>query len=99
MLVGFAAEHGEGGLDHARTKLARKGLDAVVLNDISVAGIGFDAPDNEVTIVTADGGELHVPRGRKDDVARAVIEEVQRIRTQKESSGTIRAGTPRPARV
>ena len=36
-LVGFAAEHGEGGLEHARDKLARKGLDAVVLNDIARA--------------------------------------------------------------
>src|SRR3954447_21193384 len=49
-LVGFAAEHGEGdeARDAARGKLERKGLDAVVLNDISRADIGFDAPDNEV---------------------------------------------------
>src|SRR4051794_35842872 len=49
-LVGFAAEHGEG-IEAARGKLARKGLDAVVLNDISRSDIGFDAPHNEVTIV------------------------------------------------
>ena len=56
MLVGFAAEHGDGARRAtARDKLARKGLDAVVVNDISRAGIGFDAADNEVTIVTADG--------------------------------------------
>ena len=42
-LVGFAAEHGEGGLDRARGKLERKGLDAVVLNDISDPAIGFDS--------------------------------------------------------
>ena len=54
-LVGFAAEHGEGGVERAREKLERKGLDAVVVNDISRADIGFDADDNEVTIVTATG--------------------------------------------
>ena len=43
MLVGFAAETGEGGLERARDKLARKHLDLVVYNDVSEAGIGFDA--------------------------------------------------------
>ena len=52
-LVGFAAEHGECGGRGGRGKLERKGLDAVVVNDISRAEIGFDAADNEVTIVTA----------------------------------------------
>ena len=50
---GFAAEHGEGALDYGRDKLRRKGLDAIVVNDISRKDIGFDAADNEVTIVTA----------------------------------------------
>jgi phosphopantothenoylcysteine decarboxylase/phosphopantothenate--cysteine ligase len=44
VLVGFAAEHGEDAVAHGRGKLERKGLDAVVVNDISRAGIGFDAP-------------------------------------------------------
>src|SRR5581483_6763810 len=60
VLVGFAAEHGEGAVAYGRDKLARKGLDAVVVNDIARADIGFDTADNEVTIVTADG-ETHVP--------------------------------------
>jgi phosphopantothenoylcysteine decarboxylase/phosphopantothenate--cysteine ligase len=79
-LVGFAAEHGEGGLDHARGKLERKRLDAVVHNDISRPGIGFDATDNEVTIVTA-GGEQPVPRGPKSAVAAAILDAVESIRS------------------
>jgi phosphopantothenoylcysteine decarboxylase/phosphopantothenate--cysteine ligase len=52
-LVGFAAEHGERAVDSAREKLTAKGLDAVVVNDISRTDIGFDADANEVTILTA----------------------------------------------
>jgi phosphopantothenoylcysteine decarboxylase/phosphopantothenate--cysteine ligase len=78
-LVGFAAEHGEGAVERGRAKLERKGLDAVVVNDISRPEIGFDAPDNEVTIVTADG-ERHVPLGSKDAVAGAILDEVEALR-------------------
>jgi phosphopantothenoylcysteine decarboxylase/phosphopantothenate--cysteine ligase len=52
-LVGFAAEHGERALEHARGKLAGKRLDALVVNDISRSDIGFDVDANEVTILTA----------------------------------------------
>ena len=78
-LVGFAAEHGDGALAYGRDKLARKGLDAIVVNDVSRAGIGFDAADNEVTILTA-GGEQHVARTSKAEVARAVLEVVVALR-------------------
>jgi phosphopantothenoylcysteine decarboxylase/phosphopantothenate--cysteine ligase len=78
-LVGFAAEHGAGALEYGRDKLARKGLDAVVVNDVSRPGIGFDATDNEVTIVTAAGDEP-VPRGTKAEVARAILATVDRLR-------------------
>jgi phosphopantothenoylcysteine decarboxylase / phosphopantothenate---cysteine ligase len=91
VLVGFAAEHGEGAVRYGRGKLERKRLDAVVVNDISAAGIGFDAAENEVTILSADGGERHVARARKDQVARAVLDEVQRIRREG-SDGAIRTG-------
>jgi phosphopantothenoylcysteine decarboxylase/phosphopantothenate--cysteine ligase len=74
-LVGFAAETGEGALAYGRGKLERKGLDAVVVNDVAVPGIGFDTPDNEVTIVTADG-DVAVPRGSKADVARAILDTI-----------------------
>src|SRR5262249_11910201 len=78
-LVGFAAEHGAGALQYGRDKLARKGLDAVGVNDVSQPGIGFDAIDNEVTIVTASGDEA-VPRGTKAEVARAILATVDRLR-------------------
>jgi phosphopantothenoylcysteine decarboxylase / phosphopantothenate---cysteine ligase len=78
-LVGFAAEHGDGGVERGRGKLERKGLDAVVVNDIARADIGFDSPENEVTIVTA-GGEQPVPRGPKEVVAAAVLDAVERLR-------------------
>jgi phosphopantothenoylcysteine decarboxylase/phosphopantothenate--cysteine ligase len=91
VLVGFAAEHGEGAVGYGRGKLERKRLDAVVVNDISAAGIGFDTAENEVTILTADGGERQVARARKDQVARAVLDEVERIRREG-SDGAVRTG-------
>jgi phosphopantothenoylcysteine decarboxylase/phosphopantothenate--cysteine ligase len=87
-VVGFAAEHGEGGLARAREKLARKGLDAVVLNDISRADIRFDADDNEVTIVS-ERGERAVSRGPKSAVAAAVLDEVEALR----AGATVSEGT------
>ncbi len=75
LLVGFAAEHGEQAVAHARGKLERKRLDAVVVNDVSAPGIAFDAPDNEVTIVTADGEQL-VPRATKAAVAARILDAV-----------------------
>jgi phosphopantothenoylcysteine decarboxylase / phosphopantothenate---cysteine ligase len=79
VLIGFAAEHGDGALQHGRDKLARKSLDAVVVNDIARADIGFEGPDNEVTIVTAQG-ERHVPRASKAEIARAILEVVGELR-------------------
>jgi phosphopantothenoylcysteine decarboxylase/phosphopantothenate--cysteine ligase len=100
MLVGFAAEHGERALEYGRAKLARKGLDAIVVNDISRPGIGFDADENQVTIVTANGGERWVAQTSKDNVARAVLDEVERALDEsgEEPDGT-RAGARRTARV
>ncbi|MDQ3631519.1 MAG: bifunctional phosphopantothenoylcysteine decarboxylase/phosphopantothenate--cysteine ligase CoaBC, partial [Actinomycetota bacterium] len=78
-LVGFAAETGAGAVAYGREKLERKGLDAVVVNDVAGAGIGFDAAENEVTFVTADGVE-HIPRSAKRDVAFAILSLVERMR-------------------
>ena len=86
VLVGFAAEHGDGAVERARGKLERKKLDAVVVNDISRADIGFDTPENEVTIVTATGDEP-VPFGPKEDVARAIVDAVERLRAKVELEG------------
>jgi phosphopantothenoylcysteine decarboxylase/phosphopantothenate--cysteine ligase len=84
-LVGFAAEHGEGAIECARGKLTAKGLDAVVVNDISRGDIGFEVDANEVTIVTAGGArspsaQQHVPRASKAQVAEAILDAVQRLR-------------------
>jgi phosphopantothenoylcysteine decarboxylase / phosphopantothenate---cysteine ligase len=78
--VGFAAEHGDRAVAYGREKLERKGLDAVVVNDIARDDIGFDTQDNEVTIVTARG-ETHVPRGSKAEIARAVLDAVDAVRS------------------
>ncbi len=78
-VIGFAAEHGEGAVERGREKLARKGLDAVVVNDISRSDIGFDSTDNEVTIVLPDG-EREVGRRPKAEVAAAILDEVERLR-------------------
>jgi phosphopantothenoylcysteine decarboxylase/phosphopantothenate--cysteine ligase len=88
VLVGFAAEHGAGAVEYGRGKLEGKGLDAVVVNDISRAGIGFDSSDNEVVIVTAHS-ERRVARAAKEVVADEVLDEVDRIwqGERKEGSG------------
>jgi phosphopantothenoylcysteine decarboxylase/phosphopantothenate--cysteine ligase len=87
-LVGFAAEHGEGAVECARGKLAAKGLDAVVVNDISRSDIGFEVDANEVTIVTAAeegsrNGSQHVPRASKAQVAEAILDAVERLRADR----------------
>jgi phosphopantothenoylcysteine decarboxylase / phosphopantothenate---cysteine ligase len=92
-LIGFAAEHGKQAVEYGRGKLHRKQLDAVVVNDIAQPGIGFDTQDNEVTIVTADGRDRHVARARKDLIAQAVLDEVERIRREGVRAGAP-AGTP-----
>ncbi|HEY1595958.1 MAG TPA: bifunctional phosphopantothenoylcysteine decarboxylase/phosphopantothenate--cysteine ligase CoaBC [Thermoleophilaceae bacterium] len=80
-IVGFAAEHGEGAAERARGKLERKGVDAIVLNDVSRPGIGFDTPENEVSIVTR-AGTHEVPKGLKAEVARAIIEVVEQLHAE-----------------
>ena len=87
-VIGFAAEHGQGGVERARQKLERKALDAVIVNDIARSDIGFDSADNEVTIVTCTD-ERPVSRGPKPEVARAVLDEVERLRTSAEAGSTV----------
>lgn len=89
-LIGFAAEHGEGAVDRGRTKLDRKGLDAVVVNDISRSDIGFDASDNEVTIITAAGGETRVSMSSKPAVAGAILDAVEALRVSSVAPGNLR---------
>jgi phosphopantothenoylcysteine decarboxylase/phosphopantothenate--cysteine ligase len=85
-IVGFAAEHGEGALAYGRDKLARKKLDAVVVNDISRKGIGFDTPENEVTIVLP-GEERPVPKASKAEVAAAIVDVIEDLRAGRHTDG------------
>jgi phosphopantothenoylcysteine decarboxylase / phosphopantothenate---cysteine ligase len=81
MLVGFAAEHGPDGIQRARAKLARKGLDAIVFNDVSRAEIGFDSTVNEVVVLEPDG-EHRVALAPKSEVAAAVLDRVEVLRAR-----------------
>jgi phosphopantothenoylcysteine decarboxylase/phosphopantothenate--cysteine ligase len=76
--VGFAAETGAAGLERAREKLARKGADLFVFNDVSRADIGFDAYENEVTLVTSRG-ERSVAKAPKEVIAAAILDEVETL--------------------
>src|SRR3954452_22839619 len=78
LLVGFAAETGEAGLDRARDKLARKGADLFVFNDVSRPDIGLDAIDNEVTLLAASG-ERTVAKAPKEEIAAAILDEVETL--------------------
>ena len=71
-VVGFAATHGDPVAD-AREKLASKGADLVVGNDISREDVGFGADENEVYVVGPEG-ERFVPRASKEEVARVILD-------------------------
>ncbi len=78
LVVGFAAETGDADddvLGHARAKLARKGCDLLVVNDVS-AGQVFGRPDNAVTVLAADGSSTDVAAGPKDLVAAGIWDAV-----------------------
>jgi phosphopantothenoylcysteine decarboxylase/phosphopantothenate--cysteine ligase len=79
-IVGFAAEHGSDAVRIARGKLSAKKLDALVVNDVSRADIGFDSQENEVTILTAEG-EQPIPRAAKSAIAEAILDSVERLRS------------------
>ncbi|WP_457207798.1 bifunctional phosphopantothenoylcysteine decarboxylase/phosphopantothenate--cysteine ligase CoaBC [Nocardioides sp. P5_C9_2] len=78
VIVGFAAETGDDTgdvLDLARAKLARKGCDLLVVNDVS-GGAVFGSPDNEAVILAVDGATVDVPHGTKSALAHVVWDEV-----------------------
>ncbi len=76
IVVGFAAET-QDTIENARTKFVRKGLDMIVVNDVSDQRIGFNSNDNAVTVITADG-EDRIDIGSKSEIARAIIDRVAR---------------------
>jgi phosphopantothenoylcysteine decarboxylase/phosphopantothenate--cysteine ligase len=78
VIVGFAAETGDDSgsvLDHARTKLARKGCDLLVVNDVG-GGAVFGSPDNEAVVLAASGESVTVPHGSKETLAHVVWDQV-----------------------
>ncbi|HET7385952.1 MAG TPA: bifunctional phosphopantothenoylcysteine decarboxylase/phosphopantothenate--cysteine ligase CoaBC [Nocardioidaceae bacterium] len=78
VLVGFAAETGDdqaGVLDHARAKLARKGCDLLVVNDVA-GGAVFGSADNQAVILSAEGTSLDVPPGPKSALAHVIWDQV-----------------------
>jgi phosphopantothenoylcysteine decarboxylase / phosphopantothenate---cysteine ligase len=78
-VVGFAAEHGGNVAERAREKMRRKGLDAIVVNDVSRPEIGFESDSNEVLIVEPDA-EHPVPLATKEGVAEAILDRVDVLR-------------------
>jgi phosphopantothenoylcysteine decarboxylase / phosphopantothenate---cysteine ligase len=85
-VVGFAAEHGGDAVGRAREKLARKGADLIVLNDVSDPAIGFESEQNAVTLVDS-GGEAELPRDSKDAIAEGILDRVERLRRPGAKSG------------
>ena len=77
LLVGFAADRGDRGLERAREKLAAKRVDMIVFNDVSRDDVGFDAADNEVVLVSAEG-ERRIEKAAKERIAEAILDEVAR---------------------
>ncbi len=78
LIIGFAAET-QNVLENARKKLTSKSLDAIVVNDVSREGVGFDSDRNAVTIITHDE-VIEVPETTKWDVAQRVLDQVTRLR-------------------
>jgi phosphopantothenoylcysteine decarboxylase / phosphopantothenate---cysteine ligase len=83
IIVGFAAET-ENVLENARQKLAAKHLDAIVVNDVSREGIGFDSDRNEVTIITHDE-VVEIPETTKWEVAQRVLDQIVLLRQRRKS--------------
>ncbi len=79
VIVGFAADEGERGLARVREKLATKGGTLFVFNDVGRTGIGFDADENEVTLVW-EAGERTIEKRSKREVAVAILDHVASLR-------------------
>ncbi len=81
LIIGFAAET-QNALENARKKLASKSLDAIVVNDVSHEGVGFDSDRNAVSIITQHE-VVEVPETSKWEVAQRVLDQVVRLRDRK----------------
>jgi phosphopantothenoylcysteine decarboxylase/phosphopantothenate--cysteine ligase len=89
-LVGFAAETNDVRAN-AAAKLRAKGVDLLVANDVSVKGIGFDAEDNQVTLLDRWGGAIDLPKMSKLEVADAILDRVVGLRAADRSPASNRA--------
>jgi phosphopantothenoylcysteine decarboxylase / phosphopantothenate---cysteine ligase len=78
LLVGFAADHGDVGLERAREKLHNKNANLIVFNDVSREDIGFDSLENEVVLVSAHG-ERRIDKAAKEAIAAAVLDEALKL--------------------
>ena len=78
ILVGFAAEGAEDGLERARGKLANKNGNLFVYNDVSQPGVGFESEDNEIVLLSALG-ERKLGRRSKEECAVAILDEVEAL--------------------
>jgi phosphopantothenoylcysteine decarboxylase/phosphopantothenate--cysteine ligase len=78
VLVAFGAEHGDDGRERKRRMLETKHADLVVYNDVGRADIGFDAPENEVVLMSRDGDQP-VAKASKQRIAAAILDEVERL--------------------
>ena len=87
LIVGFAAET-QNVLENARKKLASKSLDAIVVNDVSREGVGFDSDRNAVTIITQHE-VVEVPETTKWEVAQRVLDQVVRLRNPQNAPAKI----------
>jgi len=93
LVIGFAAETNDV-LANGRAKLERKKLDAIVANDVSQPGSGFDSENNAVTILTADR-EVDLPLMSKIDVAHKIVDEIVRLRDKQKQASRAGAATKR----
>jgi phosphopantothenoylcysteine decarboxylase/phosphopantothenate--cysteine ligase len=97
LVIGFAAET-ENVIQNAREKLSTKNLDAIVANDVSRDGVGFDSVTNEVTIISSDrSAPIHVPLMAKTSVADIILDEVVRLRSRVKPSTHSAANSSRKA--
>jgi phosphopantothenoylcysteine decarboxylase/phosphopantothenate--cysteine ligase len=85
-IVGFAAETGEGARERAREKRSRKGVDLIVLNDVSDPAIGFESENNAVTLIDSSS-ETEVPIASKEEIAAAILDRVDGLRQPGARSG------------
>jgi phosphopantothenoylcysteine decarboxylase / phosphopantothenate---cysteine ligase len=83
VVVGFAAETGGEGLERARAKRTSKKVDLVVYNDVGSTGVGFDAAENEVVIISAEG-ERQVARAPKERIAAEILDDVEQLLGEEE---------------